>query len=194
MRRATLPETTSHAPDAAGTAGLVRGRTREHRLPAFRASGVSNGRVARRPPHLPPRVPVRPTPITRCSRPFLALALGLAVTACASGGRTASTSPRRSADVITAEEFGRTQWTNVYDLISSLRPRWLQTRGPDTLNGPPGQVQAHVNESRLGGVDALRQVPVIGVVYIQFIDPNASAARFGLGYGHGTVYVSTRPR
>ena len=127
------------------------------------------------------------------ARRLLLALIASSIAACASGGSAARPADSR-ADLITAEEIRRGQWPSVYEMIKNLRPRWLQSRGPDTILGTPGEVQAHLDDARLGGVGALRDIPVSGIEYVQFIDPTTSAARWGLNHGHGTVYVSTRPR
>jgi hypothetical protein len=123
------------------------------------------------------------------------LCLLLLLSACVSGGgpRTGdATRPR--ADLITREEIERGQWSNVYDMVKDLRSRWLVARGVDTITGKPGEVQAHLDDTRLGGVEALRSIPTAAIVYIRWHDPVDAAGRWGLGHGHGAVYVSTRPR
>ena len=129
--------------------------------------------------------------MTRLLRRSAVLALALAGLACASGPRNASTS-RRGNDVITAEEMQQVQFTNLYDLVQALRFRWLQARGPDSINLQPGQVQVRLDDTQLGGVESLRNIVPAGVVSIQWVDPTAAAARWGMGYGHGAILVSTR--
>lgn len=125
-----------------------------------------------------------------------ALISAVALTAaCRSGGGRsgASTSGGRS-DVITALEIGRTNYSNLYDVVQALRSRWLLTRGPTTILGPQGEVQVHLDDVRLGGVQSLRNLSPVGVAYIQWFDPTTAAQRWGLGYGQGAIYVSTRPK
>ena len=128
------------------------------------------------------------TPLARRSA---ALALLLAGLACASSPRKGSPS-RGGTDVITAEEMARVQFSNLYDLVQALRFRWLQSRGPDSINMQPGQVQVRLDDTRLGGVETLRTVAPTGVVSIQWVEPTTAAARWGRGYGHGAIVVSTR--
>jgi hypothetical protein len=128
------------------------------------------------------------TPLARRSA---ALALALAGLACASGPRKGSPS-RRGNDVITAEEMASVQFSNLFDLVQALRFRWLQSRGPDSINMQPGQVQVRLDDTRLGGVETLRTVAPTGVVSIQWVDPTTAAARWGMGYGHGAIVISTR--
>ena len=129
-------------------------------------------------------------------RPAAALAVAAAITlacasGCASGPRGASSS-RRGTDVITTEEMQSVQFSNLYDLVQALRFRWLQPRGTDSINMRPGQVQVRLDDNPVGGVDALRNIAPAGVVSIHWIEPNAAAARWGMGYGHGAIVVSTR--
>jgi hypothetical protein len=122
------------------------------------------------------------------------LALAVVVTACASRGKSGARQPNARADLLTAEEMRASQWRNAYDAVSSLRARWLQPRGPDTIIGKPGEVQVHLDDVRVGGVDTLREIPVIEIAYIQFFDPATASARWGLDHSHGAIYVSTRQR
>jgi hypothetical protein len=129
------------------------------------------------------------------ARGSLLLLLALAAPACAArkpGAR--STGVRARTDLLTSEQINRGGWPNLYDAIQALRPRWLQARGPDTLVGQQGEVQVHLNEVRVGGINSLRDMPSMGIVYVQFIDPNTAAARWGMNHGHGAIYISTRAR
>ena len=116
-------------------------------------------------------------------------------TACgSSSGRTGARAASPQRDLITDMEIQRTNYSNLYDVVHALRGRWLQTRGPDTFMGQPGEVQVHLDDVRLGGVQTLRNISPVGVAYIQWFDPVTATQRWGLGYGQGAIYVSTRPR
>ena len=129
----------------------------------------------------------------RPGRWFLAVLL-LVLGACASVGKSATPAPRPRPDLISAEELSRGQWRSAYEAVSSLRARWLQSRGTDTFLGKPGEVQVHLDDVRVGGVNALREIQVIDIAYMQFFDPASASARWGLDHSHGAIYVSTRPR
>jgi hypothetical protein len=128
----------------------------------------------------------------RSARGALLVFLSLTVYGCASS--RPSKAPRTRTDLLTAEEIGGGRWANAYDVIQALRGRWLQSRGPDTLLGVPGEVQVRVDDVRMGGVSSLRNIPAMDITYAQFIDPTTAAARWGPGHAHGAIYVSTRPR
>ncbi|GAC1683211.1 MAG: hypothetical protein NVS9B3_01050 [Gemmatimonadaceae bacterium] len=129
--------------------------------------------------------------VTRAIR----LAVLMSVGACAGSGGGAGTPPGRAAqDVIAPDEMARSQWSNAFDMVKNLRPRWLVPRGRDTIVGQPGEVQVHLDDVRVGGPEALRNISVLDIDHIQFYDPITAAGRWGLGYGQGMIQVVTRRR
>ena len=96
-------------------------------------------------------------------------------------------------DLITRDEITARYYANAYDLIAAVRPNWLNQRGVETL-GQPIELQVHYNGIHVGGLAALREIPVTELVYLEYVDPNAAAGRWGLGYGKGAVVLSTKPR
>jgi hypothetical protein len=123
-------------------------------------------------------------------RPLLLFAL-VVTSACShpASGRTGA----RGGDVITAADIRKSAATNVYDLIAQLRYRWLQSRGPDSINMRPGDVMVRLDDNEIGTVQALRNLSPTGISSIQFVDGVSAAGRWGLGYAHGAVVISTRP-
>ncbi|GAC1479096.1 MAG: hypothetical protein NVS1B4_23400 [Gemmatimonadaceae bacterium] len=121
------------------------------------------------------------------------LAALAAIAGCGSGGSGAGRA-RESQDVIALDEMGRSQWSNAFDMVKNLRPRWLVPRGRDTIIGQPSEVQVHLDDVRIGGPDALRNISVLDIDHIQFYDPITAAGRWGLGYGQGMIQVVTRRR
>lgn len=129
------------------------------------------------------------------TRVLIALGLTIAASGCAQH-RSADPVERatyRQKDLITRQEIETQHWANAYDLVYALRPSWLNERGPDTF-GTPVELQVHFNGVRAGGISTLRQMIVTEVVYLEYIDPIAATARWGLGYGHGAIDVSTKPK
>lgn len=106
--------------------------------------------------------------------------------------------PKRSANVILADDIAKTSATNVYDAIARLRPEWLarETRSLTTREqgGQPAQLIAYFENARYGTVDALRTLSVAGVQEIRYYDPAAATARYGTGHSAGVIAVSvTKP-
>jgi hypothetical protein len=116
----------------------------------------------------------------------------LGALACASGPRKPSSGAARGTDVITAEEMQSVQFSNLFDMVQALRFRWLQARGPDSINLQSGAVQVRLDDTGVGGVEMLRNIAPAGVVSIRWVDPTTAAGRWGMGYGHGAIVVSTR--
>ena len=129
-------------------------------------------------------------------RTFVALAGLFVVTACASGGSASAPSTRRNRDLITTDEIQRSSAGNAFDLVQTLRPNWLYTRGEHSISdGSQGidVVIVYLDNARLGGAQTLRQVPVQTVTSLQYFDAKAATYRWGNGHTHGAILVSTAP-
>ncbi|MBW3553429.1 MAG: hypothetical protein KY466_07965 [Gemmatimonadetes bacterium] len=127
---------------------------------------------------------------------ILALLIWAACGGAASSGPESAATPRRSSfSLITYEELREHGgYSNLYDLIEVLRPRWLRAQGgPDTFFGTPGQVQVRMDGNRMGDVAVLRTLSPSGVTSIQWVAPIDAAGRYGLDHSHGAIIVSTRP-
>jgi len=127
-------------------------------------------------------------------RRFLGTAAVLGLAACASSGATSGTNgPRTSRDLLTSEQITSTKYTNLFDVVQSLRSNWMNDRGTDSLMGPSSVVQVYLDDNRLGGVETLKTISPQQVEYIRHYDGVAAAGRWGLDHGKGVIYVSTHP-
>src|SRR2546430_16803222 len=122
--------------------------------------------------------------------------LGGAATLVATAGCSArsphGTTLRADRDLLTQEELREHRFSTVYEAIEALRSHWLRERGPDSFSAP-GHVQVYLDDSRLGGVEALRNLSLANVVYIRHIDGVYADARLGLDHGHGVILLATNP-
>ena len=121
--------------------------------------------------------------------------LGWAAILVATSG-CAARSPHDSAppvdrDLLTQEDLREHRFSTVFEAIEALRSNWLRERGPDSFS-IPGHVQVYLDDSRLGGVEALRTLPLANVLYIRHVNGVDAAARWGLDHGQGVILVSTR--
>jgi hypothetical protein len=123
------------------------------------------------------------------------LTLGLLVIGAACGpANTTVGSPRTRTNVITLEEIERRgQYSNLYELVQELRPRWLRAQGPDTFMGEQGAVQVRMDGNPLGSVEQLRRISPSGVTSLEWVSPIDASARFGMGNSHGAIVISTAP-
>ncbi len=94
--------------------------------------------------------------------------------------------------VITRQQLADSHFVTAYDAVESMHQSWFETRGPDSFSTPT-RVIGYVDGVQVGGVEALRNIPVSAVVYIRHYDGVAATARWGLGHGAGVIFVSTRP-
>jgi hypothetical protein len=129
----------------------------------------------------------------------LALAL---TTACASTGEQRSSS---AAGIITEAEISGSTASNAYDLVQNLRPRWLNTRGQQSLGTvtratPTGPVAAmerttiavYVDGARMGELDQLRSISARDIATIRRLSAGEATQRFGGDHPHGAILVSTK--
>jgi len=116
----------------------------------------------------------------------------LVATAGCSARSPHGTTLRADRDLLTQEELREHRFSTVFEAIEALRAHWLRERGPDSFTAP-GHVQVYLDDSRLGGVEALRTLPLANVLFIRHVDGIVAAARWGLDHGHGVILVATRP-
>jgi hypothetical protein len=114
---------------------------------------------------------------------------------------------RGDQEIISQEEVQAATVASVYDLVESLRPAWLRQRGTksfsegDKVSGgmegtfvTPGlpTIMVYQDNSRLGGVESLRTLPLADVGTVQFLNPAQATYRFGTGHAHGVILITTR--
>ena len=109
-----------------------------------------------------------------------------ALTACATTGEgTTSYDP----NLIALEEIEASIHENAYDIVQSLRSRWLLTRTSMSIRSGPGSVQIYVDHVRQG---SLRSIPKSIIQEIRFYPPTEAQARWGAGHQQGAIEVITR--
>jgi len=120
------------------------------------------------------------------------LAVLAGLTAACSVRAPSDGSVRTDRDVLTQEQLREHHFASAYEAVQALRSTWLETRGTDSFLAP-SQVLVYLDDTRLGGVEALRTIELANVLYIRHLDGITASARWGLGHGQGVILVSTRP-
>lgn len=120
----------------------------------------------------------------------IALLSAVLAMSCANSTRPANSATESDRDILSREQILQAGSRNVYDAILALRSNWLVTRGVDSLNDPV-RVQAYLDDSRLAGVEALRQIPVVDVGFVRYYNGQQASLRWGLNHGQGAIYVAT---
>ena len=124
------------------------------------------------------------------------LALAALAAACTSAGtRTGRTAPGHDQYLITAEELAAANVSNLYDVIVQLRPMWLSRRIPmtDVRAGSQSPYAVYLDRVSLGGLDALRSIPLANVATVRFLAANQAMGDFRQDRMLGTIQVVTRP-
>jgi hypothetical protein len=102
-----------------------------------------------------------------------ALALG---TACSRAGDPVPITPSRGdTKIVNAEELASAVHMNLYDYLVAERPRWL--RGSQTSLGA-SQVMVFLDETRLGGIQTLKNVSTNTVRLARYFEASAAQQRF----------------
>lgn len=110
----------------------------------------------------------------------------------AGAGATPGASGQRSRTAsITADEARETGASNAYDVVQSLRPMWLRTRGTQSVTQDVG-IAIYLDNTRLGGLETLRQVGVADVESIQYYSAAQAQARWGQDNAQGAIVVVTK--
>lgn len=125
------------------------------------------------------------------SAPAVRLSLVAAILAACTTGRVAPLEQDRG--VITAPELADTRAGSTYEAIKRLRPLFLGARGPSSILVPGvGGPAVFVDHTLLGGVEALIDLPLTEVERIRFVSSWDATTRYGSGYAHGVIEVTTR--
>jgi predicted small lipoprotein YifL len=100
--------------------------------------------------------------------------------------------PRTRSDRLTEQEIQRTELTNMFDVIQRLQPGWLRSPRSSGINLDIG---VFVDNTRVGGLDFLRQIPASQVTEARYLNSRQITAELtgnqsaGLG---GAIMLSTR--
>lgn len=121
----------------------------------------------------------------------LCLLAVLFFTACAAS--TGTKSPRRSTNLITAEEIAASTARDAFDAIQLLRPEWLVPRGIASPTNPRSTIPtAYINNSRLGDIENLRGINTLSIAEIRLLSPHDATTLLGTGHVGGAIMVKTK--
>jgi hypothetical protein len=106
--------------------------------------------------------------------------------ACAAGSAGAQ-------QVITAQLLDHTKATSAYDAVRQLRPEMLRARESGSLLFfTPRRPAVAIDNTIVGGVEALRTIPVSEVAQIEYVNSWKAAKLYGLQLRDGIVLVTKR--
>ena len=143
---------------------------------------------------------------------FVGVALGLTLPGGPGVGKRPVRRGPRDRSVIGIREIREARAENVYELVRSLRPEWLRTRGVASMRETPrgrstgpnpddveitqpgiGTVKVYLDDSHYGDLDSLRELQPGHVGEIRFLDTREATMKWGGGHLHGAIHVITAP-
>ncbi len=115
------------------------------------------------------------------------LAVVILGSACASSGQPDQSRPRRSRNLITADELSGLSVSSAYEAVQRLRPAWLQTRGRSPLP------VVYRNNTRWGSDPrSLESIQIDVISEMRFLSASDATTRYGTGFTGGVILVVTR--
>lgn len=123
---------------------------------------------------------------------FFLFAVVPVLSACAS-----SPSPRAttSADpnVIVEAELAPYAEQPVLQAVQRLRPQFLRSRGPSSINRTEVDVLVvYLGATRMGSIEALNQIRTADVREIRYLGPSEASQRYGLNHSSGALVLIPR--
>ncbi len=122
----------------------------------------------------------------------LTVQLAAACAASPSSGPAAGTTARRDPTVITEEQLLDARFESVYDAVRLLKAQWLIERNLDDLTSTNPTMVVYLDDARMGGLEALRDIQAKTAAYVRYIDGPRAMARWGRGHERGVILVATR--
>jgi hypothetical protein len=127
------------------------------------------------------------------------IAAALMLTACfslsCSSGRSATQGPSLgNQNELTLEQIRASDARDALEAVERLRPLWLRTRSPSSVNAP-NTILVYLNDTRLGGIAALRGYPLEGITGMTYLSASEAAnklSRVGTAVVDGAIVLSTR--
>lgn len=140
----------------------------------------------------------------RYGRGTIAALLSLTLLGCVppsatSGGAVAH--PTKHVDEISSEEIDaeRARFATAYELVRTLRPSMLLTRGPTSPTKSSGLpmparrgIKVYLDGVDFGGVESLTTIPAESVLTVRTLSGLDATTRFGTGNAEGAIMITTR--
>ena len=99
-----------------------------------------------------------------------------------------------SSDRVARSELAPLSELTFEEALRRLRPEWLRPSPTTRQASEPGVASVYVNDAYVGGLDALRLIPMDAVTDARYLTPSAARSWFGMfcPCAGGVILVSTR--
>jgi hypothetical protein len=129
----------------------------------------------------------------------LSLVAGCASSSGGAGGSSGGSAAGNTPNLLTEQEIKASNAENAYEVIWRLRPSFLRTRGamqgsttPGEAELKPVEIMVYLDETRLGGTDQLRQIPLMDVSEIRYFSASDATTMWGVGHSAGAIQIRSR--
>lgn len=140
------------------------------------------------------------------ARTTLAVLIALAAAQATAEAQDTKKKPSRNRDKIESEELRSQPSTNLYSMIRSKRPHWLNTRGLSNYATTSGvgmdnssvsgaaepEIVVYVDHAKFGSQSILRSLQTDDVELVEYLNSASATQRFGTGHVHGAIVITRR--
>ncbi len=118
-------------------------------------------------------------------------------TACAGGGTmrfaSAGNLGTGSRDVIRVADHPEVHTLDVYQAVRRLRPFFLHSRGPSSVNVQgASRLSVFLDDVPMGDVRELTSIQARDVTEIRYLSPSEAVIRYGRRFAGGIIRLTTR--
>ena len=134
-----------------------------------------------------------------------ALLVPLVLDACASAGAGPATTSyaqrtlapvgrQSSSDHVAPQELAAFSDVSLEEALRRVRPEWMRPSPTARQAAEPGLASVYVNDAYVGGLEALRLIPIDAVTDARYLTPSAARSWFGMfcRCTGGVILISTR--
>ena len=107
--------------------------------------------------------------------------------------RLAPVGRQSPSDRLARQDLASITELSLDEAVRRLRPEWLRVSPSARQSAEPGSASVYANDSYVGGLEALRLIPVGAVEEMRYLTPSAARSWFGMfcPCAGGVILVTT---
>src|SRR3954469_3139962 len=113
--------------------------------------------------------------------------------ACAPAMSTSTYRAPRNPSILSRSEWTGANVSTAFDAIVQLRPQFFRSRGETSIMlRSQTQTSVYLDNTRLGGLEALHNVPISGIESIRYLTAGEAEYRWGTNNTGGAIQLVSR--
>ena len=123
------------------------------------------------------------------------IALALIAAGCASSSSSSAPRPSRNRNIISQEEIDQSHASTGFELVQSLRPEFLRSRGVTSTADSPssgGLPSVYVNGSFYGPLASLSSISAATIHEVRFTNGRDATTKYGTGVANGVIEIQLK--